>query len=76
MATYEPGDYVKFEFGDEGTGESEWLWLCVVWCDDTNRRMFGRLDNEPVVFAGELKLGRELAVSFDNIRDHKKPPDF
>jgi hypothetical protein len=38
--------------------------------------VFGRLDNELVVFAKELKLGQELAVSFGKIRDHEKPSDF
>ncbi|MGA2631225.1 MAG: hypothetical protein ABSG54_13565 [Terriglobia bacterium] len=76
MATYEPGDYVKVELTDEVTGESEWLWVRVVRCDDANRLVFGRLDNELVVFGKELKLGQELAVSFGKIRDHKKPSHF
>ena len=76
MATYEAGDYVKAEFTDEATGGSEWLWLRVERCDDANRLVFGKLDSQPVVFPGELKLGQELAVSFDNIRDHKRPSDF
>ena len=39
---------------------------------------FGReiIDNQPVVFVDELKLGQELAVGFDHIRDHKKPSDL
>jgi len=76
MAAYEAGDYVKVELTDEATGESEWLWMRVERCDDTNRLVFGRLDNEPVVFGKELKLGQELAVSFGKIRDHEKPSDF
>ena len=76
MATFEAGDYVKAELTDEATGESEWLWMRVERCDDANRLVFGKLDSQPVVFPGELKLGQELAVSFDNIRDHKKPSDF
>ena len=76
MATYEPGDYVKVELTDEATGESEWLWVRVERCDDANRLVFGRLDNELVVFGKELKLGQELAVSFGKIRDHKKPSHF
>ena len=76
MATYVAGDYVKVELTDEAAGGSEWLWMRVERCDDKNRLVFGRLDNEPVVFGKELKLGQELAVSFDNIRDHKRPSHF
>jgi hypothetical protein len=49
MAKYHPGDYVKAEFKDEQTGESEWMWVVVDSCDDEERVLFGRLDNEPVV---------------------------
>lgn len=76
MATYTEGDFVKAEFSDDKTGESEWMWVRVERCDDENRLLFGRLDSQPVVFAGELKLGQEIAVSFDRVRDHKKPQDF
>ncbi len=76
MATYAAGDFVKAEFSDDKTGESEWMWVRVERCDDENRLLFGRLDSQPVVFAGELKLGQEIAVSFDRVRDHKKPQDF
>ena len=76
MAAYEAGDYVKVELTDEATGESEWLWMRVERRDDANRLVFGKLDSQPVVFPGELKLGQELAVSFGKIRDHKKPSDF
>lgn len=76
MTKYERGDYIKFEMKDDKTGECEWLWMCVETCDDANRFVFGKLDSQPVIVPGELKLGQELAVSFDNIRDHKKPSDF
>lgn len=68
MATYRPGDCVKVELTDERSGESEWLWLLVDSCDDDKRVVFGRLDNEPLI-ATTLKLGQELAVSYDLIRD-------
>jgi uncharacterized protein YegJ (DUF2314 family) len=68
MASYRPGDCVKVELTDERSGESEWLWLRVDSCDDNKRVVFGRLDNEPLV-ATTLKLGQELAVSYDLIRD-------
>jgi len=32
--------------------------------------VFGRLDSEPIA-SPDLKLGMELAVSYDNIRDHR-----
>jgi uncharacterized protein YegJ (DUF2314 family) len=68
MAAYGPGDCVKVELSDERTGQSEWLWLRVERCDDDRRIVFGRLDSDPIV-ATSLKLGQELAVSYDVIRD-------
>jgi hypothetical protein len=32
----------------------------------------GVLDSQHVVFAPQLHLGQELAVSFDNVREHPK----
>lgn len=74
--TFAAGDYVKFEMKDDATGESEWMWLRVDYCDDSNRVVFGCLDSEPVVFANDLKLGKQMAVSYDNVRDHKKSSEF
>jgi len=76
MNRYQPGDHVKVEFKDDHTGESEWMWVKVDYCDDRNGLVFGWLDNEPVVHAGKLKLGQHLAVSYDNICEHRKPQDF
>lgn len=77
MPTYDTGDYVKAEFRDERTSESEWMWVRVDSCDDGNRLVFGRLDSVPVLDYGKtLKPGSQLAVSFDNIREHKKPGEF
>ena len=73
---YEAGDYVKFEIKDDATGVSEWMWLRVESCDESKRILFGSLDNEPVAFTKDLKLGQQIAVSFDNVRDHKKPSEF
>ena len=73
--TYQPGDYVKAEFRDEQTGESEWMWVKVSSSNDALRVLFGQLDSEPVVMT-ELTLGAELAVSYDNIRDHRTPQSF
>lgn len=73
MSTYERGDYVKVEFPDEKTGIGEWMWVRVTSCDDSKRLVFGTLDNAPVNDAtGKLKLGTELAVSYSQIREHKK----
>jgi uncharacterized protein YegJ (DUF2314 family) len=71
MSTYKFGDHVKVEFADELSGESEWMWLEVDHCDDETRIVFGRLDSQPVVHT-DLKVGQELAVSYDQIRDHRR----
>jgi uncharacterized protein YegJ (DUF2314 family) len=72
---FEKGDYVKVEFKDEASGENEWMWVQVERTDDAERMLFGTLDNEPVVMT-ELRLGMELAVSYDNVREHMKPGSF
>lgn len=72
----EAGDYIKFEMKNTSTGESEWMWLRVDCCDEPNRVVFGWLDSQPVVFAGEVRLGQHLAISYDNIREHKKNTEF
>ena len=73
---FAPGDYVKFEIKDEQSGQSEWLWLRVDRRDELNRLVFGWLDSEPVLITAALKLGQRMAVSYDNVRDHKKPSAF
>jgi len=73
MPTYDPGDYVKVEFPDETTGIGEWLWVIVRSCDDKKRLVFGTLDNEPLNdYAGKVKLGSELAISYDRIKEHRR----
>ena len=71
MSRYKLGDQVKVEFADEHSGESEWMWVKVDHSDDENRLVFGTLDSEPIVNAG-LKVGRELSVSYDKIREHRR----
>ena len=71
MSTYQRGDHVKVEIGNESLGKSEWIWSEVDHCDDSLRLVFGRLDSHPVATTA-LKLGQELAVSYDNIRDHRR----
>jgi hypothetical protein len=74
---YERGDYVKVEFPDEATGIGEWMWMVVDHTDDMERLVYGVLDNEPVnEYSGKVKLGSQLAVSYDNVRECKKASDF
>jgi len=73
MASYERGDYIKVEFPDKVTGIGEWMWVRVDRCDDQNQLVFGMLDNEPLNEYGDnLKLGSELAISYSQIREHRK----
>ncbi len=67
---YGVGDHIKFEVRDAKTGASEWMWLKVERVDDAIRAVFGRLDSQPVIFDKTMRLGQELAVSFDSIREH------
>jgi hypothetical protein len=75
MGKYKRGDYVKIEVRDDATKESEWMWLLVDHSDDDQRLVFGKLDNEPVVHIN-MRLGMELAVSYDNIREHMEESSF
>lgn len=76
MAKYAAGDYVKVEFKDETTGESEWMWVEVRHCDDEKGLLFGRLDNAPVVHSAKLRLGSEIAVSYDKVREQRRSSEF
>jgi hypothetical protein len=77
MPGYEPGDYVKVEFPDEITGVGEWMWVRVEGCDDAKKLVFGTLDNEPLNdYDGKIDLGSRLAISYDQIREHRKPSEF
>jgi len=73
LSKYNPGDHVKIEFAREPSGESEWMWVEVSRCDDENRMLFGKLDSQPVVYT-QLRIGQELAVSYDRIREHRRFP--
>ena len=44
-------------------------------CDDEDGVLIGRLDNEPVVGTG-LRLGDELAVSYEKVVEHRKAKEF
>jgi uncharacterized protein YegJ (DUF2314 family) len=71
MGKYQKGDHVKFEVSDEESSESEWLWLLVEDSDDREEIVLGKLDSEPIV-AADMRLGQELAVSYEKIRDHRR----
>jgi hypothetical protein len=71
MGAYRRGDHVKIEVTNEQTFESEWMWLLVDHSDDEQRLVFGALDSEPVV-ARDMRRGQELAVSYDQVREHRK----
>jgi hypothetical protein len=74
---YEPGDHIKVEFEGEGGMPGEWMWVIVQSRDDKKRIVFGVLDNEPLNnYSGKVKLGSELAISYDKVRDHKKASEF
>jgi uncharacterized protein YegJ (DUF2314 family) len=75
MGKYQRGDYVKVEFHDDRSGHSEWMWVKVDRSDDAERLVFGKLDNEPIVITN-VHLGTELAVSYDNIREHMQSESF
>jgi uncharacterized protein YegJ (DUF2314 family) len=71
MGKFAPGDYVKVEFKDARSGHSEWMWVKVERSNDADRLVFGKLDNEPAVMT-TVHLGADLAISYDNIREHMK----
>lgn len=74
VSSYRRGDHIKVEFKDDHSGESEWMWVQVDHCDDEQKIVFGRLDSQPIITL-ELKVGQELAVSYDQIRDHRHFPE-
>lgn len=77
MAQYDRGDYVKVEFeGETRDLPSEWMWVRVQRCDDERQLLFGILDNEPIGNPEDLQLGQELAVSYRQVREHRKPWEF
>jgi hypothetical protein len=49
------------------------MWLIVDHTDAKKRLVFGTLDNEPVNdYGGKVKLGSQLALNYDNVREYKK----
>ena len=77
MEKYQSGDYIKAVFKDDRTGEVERMWIMVDYCDDEKHVVFGKLDNEPIAaFLDKLWLGKEAAVDYDLIVEHRKSKDF
>ncbi len=75
MGKYNKGDHVKIEIVDERSGAlAEWMWMLVDTSDDERRLVFGRLDNEPIANS-DVKLGQQLAVGYDKVRDHRRFDD-
>ena len=63
MPRYKNADQVKVRFTDSETGDSEWMWLKVDYCDETKGIVFGWLDSQLVVLNEKIRLDRRLAVS-------------
>lgn len=77
MPRYEEGDFIKAEFPDEVTGVGEWMWVRVHHFDDEKRLVFGILDSIPLNdYGNKLKRGSEVAISYSQIREHKKFSEF
>lgn len=73
MGRYAKGDYIKAEFTDDEKRESEWMWVLVDQSDDEAKIIFGRLDSQPIVCTS-FRLGQQLAVSYDLVREHRTAP--
>lgn len=72
MGKYKKGDHVKIEIVDASSAAfAEWAWMVVDSSDDQKRMVFGRLDNEPIA-SGDMKLGQQLAVSYEKVKDHRR----
>lgn len=70
---YEPGDHVKVEFEGENGMPGEWMWVIVQNRDDKSRIVYGTLDNQPLNdYGGKVRLGSQLAIGYDRVREHKK----
>jgi hypothetical protein len=61
LGQYSHGDHVKIDVFEEQSGTHEWMWLLVDWSEDA----------QPVINT-DMHLGQELAISYDNVREHRK----
>jgi hypothetical protein len=75
VSQYGLGDYIKADFKDERTGESEWMWVRIKGSDNDLRGVFGTRDRERITMT-DLNIGMVLEVSYDNIRDHRTEASF
>ena len=49
------------------------MWCIVRSRDDKKRIVYAVLDNQPTGdYQGKLKLGSELAISYDRVREHRR----
>jgi hypothetical protein len=49
----------------------------VDYCEYKKGLVVGRVDNEPLnEYAGKVKLGSQLTVSYAQVREYKKSADF
>jgi uncharacterized protein YegJ (DUF2314 family) len=71
MGMHKQGDHVKVELADENSGESEWVWVKVDHSDDEGKLVFGTLDSQPILDT-DVKLGQQLAISYEKIKDRRR----
>ena len=62
MGTYKKGDSVKIEVKNEATKESEWMWLLVDSSDDSQRIVFGTLDDRTCLLSARGYLIERFAA--------------
>lgn len=67
---------MKVEFKGESGLPNEWMWVRVETADDGRKIVFGILDSQPISGASDLSVGQSLAVSYEKIREHRKPWEF
>ena len=72
---YACGDYLKVEFRDDESGESGLMCVKVESDDPASRIVWGILESEPIV-STRPRLGIQLAVSYDSIREHRTAASF
>ena len=63
----------RLNSGNEASGG--WMWVVVNSCDAGAGVFFGRLDTESVLSTA-LRVGEEIAVSYDKVVEHGKASDF
>ena len=51
------------------------MWVRVDGANDEEKVLFGTLDSQPIVHK-DLRLGMQLAISYDKIIEHMKAASF